>query len=250
MRWTVGQTAKMSGVSVRTLHHYDAIGLLRSSGRSEAGYRTYDEGDLARLRQILFYRELEFPLTEIASLLDRESDPAMHLRRQRDLLNVRIARLRELADAVAHEMEAREMDIALTAEERFEVFGDFKPEEHAAEVRDRWGDSDAYRESAGRTAGYDKSDWLRIKSETNAIEQGFANLKASGESATSTQAKELAEAHRLSISRWFYECDLEMHRGLAEMYIADPRFAAHYDEIAPGLARFVHDAILANADQS
>ncbi len=249
MRRTIGQTAKLSGVTVRTLHHYDAIGLLRPSGRSGAGYRTYDDADLTRLRQILFYRALEYPLDEIASLLDRNADPMVHLRRQRDRLNARVARLQALAEAVNGELEARIMGIALTAEERFEVFGEFKPEQYAEEVRDRWGHSEAHRESIRRSAGYDKADWLGIKDASSAIEKGFADLLAEGGSPTSIKAMDLAESHRLNMSRWFYDCDAEMHRGLAEMYIADPRFAAHYEEIALGLAQFVYDAIQANANR-
>lgn len=249
MRRTIGQVARISGTSVRTLRHYDAIGLLTPSARSEAGYRVYDAADLDRLRQILFYRELEFPLHEIASLLARAADPVEHLARQRDLLTAKLERLRAVADAVDIELEARRMGIALNADERFEVFGNFKPESHADEVKERWGDTDAYRESARRTATYGKADWLAIKHETDAIESGFASLLASGSSPHSADALEFAEAHRRSISKWFYDCGHDLHRCLAEMYSSDPRFTAHYDDIAPGLAQFVHDAIVANADR-
>ena len=250
MRWTVGKTAKLSGVTVRTLHHYDAIGLLRPSGRSESGYRFYEDGDLERLRQILFYRELAFPLDEIAMLLDRNGDPEAHLRRQHEVIRERIARLEALAAAVNVELEARRMGIALTAEERFEVFGEFKPELYVDEVRERWGSTDAYRESARRTARYSKADWLVITSEMNTIEQGVADLLVRGEPASSVAAMTLADTHRRHICRWFYDCDIVMHRCLADMYVADDRFAAHYNAISPGLAQFVHDAIQANANST
>jgi hypothetical protein len=172
------------------------------------------------------------------------------LAKQRDLLSARIARLQRIADAVETELEARRMGVNLTADERFEVFGDFKPEQYAKEVEERWGETDAYKESARRTATYGKEDWLRIQSETNAIEEALARLLASGAAPSSAEAMDLAEAHRQNISKWFYECGHGMHRCLAEMYVGDPRFTGYYDNRAPGLARFLHDAIMANAARS
>jgi hypothetical protein len=144
-------------------------------------------------------------------------------------------------------MEARTMGINLTPEERFEVFGDFDPSEHAAEVEERWGDTDAYRESKRRASGYTKADWQRIKAQGQAaIEQVVAAMNA-GEPADSQGAMDGAEAHRRQIDDAFYPVSYEMHVGLAEMYIADPRFTATYEKIAPGLAQYLHDAIKANA---
>lgn len=114
MSYSVGQVAALAGVTVRTLHHYDEIGLL-PSGRSHAGHREYEDADLDRLQQILFYRELGFPLEEVAALLDDpDADPAEHLRRQHELLTGRIDRLQRMAAAVEHAMEARKMGIKLT----------------------------------------------------------------------------------------------------------------------------------------
>jgi hypothetical protein len=159
----------------------------------------------------------------------------------------RIARLKRMAAAVEKAMEARTMGINLTPEERFEVFGDFDPEAHAAEVEERWGDTDAYRESARRTAGYSKADWERMKEESaEPVNQLVAAMRA-GSPADGSEAMDAAEAHRQHISRWFYDCTYEIHTGLAEMYVADPRFTATYEKIAPGLAQYLHDAILANA---
>ena len=142
------------------------------------------------------------------------------------------------------------MGINLTPEERFEVFGDFEPDEHAAEVEERWGQTDAYRESTRRAARYTKADWDQIKAQgAAAIEQVVGAMRA-GLPAASVEAMDGAEAHRRQISDWFYECTSEIHVGLAEMYIADPRFTATYEQIAPGLAQYLHDAILANAARS
>ncbi len=244
----VGAVARMAGITVRTLHHYDQIGLLRPAGRSDAGYRRYTDADLERLQQILFYRELGFALDEIEQVMARgAASPLLHLRRQHALLLDRITRLRRMATAVEKAMEARTMGISLTPEERLEVFGDFDPEEHAAEVQERWGDSDAYRESQRRAARYTKADWARIRDEMAAITERAAAALRSGLPADATEAMDAVEAHRLQISRDFYPCSHEIHVGLAEMYVADPRFTATYEKVAPGLAQYVHDAILANA---
>ncbi|WFB08157.1 MerR family transcriptional regulator [Streptomyces sp. LX-29] len=248
MSYSVGQVAGYAGVTVRTLHHYDEIGLLRPSGRSRAGHRRYDDADLDRLQQILFYRELGFPLDEVAALLDDPgADPREHLRRQHDLLTARIARLQEMAAAVEHAMEARAMGINLTPEEKFEVFGDHDPDRYAEEVEQRWGDTDAYHESQRRAASYTKEDWLRIKREGEELVERLAALMASGAAPDSPAARDLAEEHRSQITRYHYACSYEMHGCLAEMYVADERFTAFYDATAPGLAAFLREAILANA---
>lgn len=142
------------------------------------------------------------------------------------------------------------MGINLTPEERFEVFGDFDPDQHTAEVEERWGDSDAYRESARRTASYTKADWERMKAESATPVNALVVAMQAGKPADSVEAMDAAEAHRQHISDWFYDCTYEIHRGLADMYLADPRFTATYEKIAPGLAQYLHDAIKANADRN
>jgi len=119
-----------------------------------------------------------------------------------------------------------------------------------AEVRERWGETEAYRESARRTQGYSAADKARIAEELSGIEADFAAALADGEAADGGRAVDLAEAARLHIDRWYYPCSRAMHVGLAEMYTADPRFKAHYDERAEGLAEFVAAAIKANASRS
>jgi len=245
---TVGAAARLAGVTVRTLHHYHEIGLLAPSGRSDAGYRHYADADLERLQRILFYRELGFGLDEIKEVMtDGAVDASAHLRRQHAMLRERIRRLDRMVIAVEKALEARSMGINLTPEERFEVFGDFDPDQHAAEVEERWGDSDAYRESTRRARGYTKDDWQRIKAEGKAAVDTVLAAMNAGRPADSEEAMEGAEMHRLQIDRNFYPCSYQMQVGLAEMYLADPRFTATYEKIAPGLAQYLHDAIKANA---
>ena len=244
----VGEVAAVAGVTVRTLHHYDRIGLLRPSERTAAGYRSYDVRDLDRLHQVLVYRGLGFPLEEVATLLDDpDADPAAHLRRQHRLLRDRLERTSAMVAAVEKEMEARAMGISLTPEERFEVFGDWLPEEYAAEAEERWGDSDAWAQSQRRTAAMTKEDWLRVKAEGDDVERRFAAAMAGGVPADSTAAQDLAEEHRQQIGRYHYDCSPAMHAGLGRMYVEDERFTAYYERIAPGLAQYVSTAVQANA---
>mgnify|MGYP000085348729 CR=1 FL=1 len=248
MSHTVGAVARLAGVTVRTLHHYDEIGLLAPSARSEAGYRRYADADLERLQRILFYRELGFGLDDIRTVItDGGADASAHLRRQHAMLLDRIRRLERMAAAVEKALEARTMGINLTPEERFEVFGDFDPDEHTAEVEERWGDTDAYRESQRRVSRYTKADWDRLKADAAAATNAIVAAMQSGKPADSPEAVDGAEAHRRQISDWFYDCTYEIHSGLADLYLADPRFTATYEKIAPGLAQYIHDAIKANA---
>jgi hypothetical protein len=152
-----------------------------------------------------------------------------------------------MSTAVEKAMEAHTMGINLTPEERFEVFGDFNPDEHTAEVAERWGETDAYRESRRRAGRYTKEDWQRIKAQGQAAIEQVVSAMQAGKAADSPEAMAGAEAHRRQIDEAFYPCSYEMHVGLAEMYIADPRFTSTYEKIAPGLAQYLHDAIKANA---
>lgn len=248
MGYSVGQVAGFAGVTVRTLHHYDEIGLLVPSERNHAGHRRYSDADLDRLQQILFYRELGFPLDEVAALLDDpEADPRAHLRRQHELLTARIEKLQKMAAAVEHAMEARTMGINLTPEEKFEVFGDKDPEEHAEEAERRWGGTAEYAESQRRAARYTKDDWQRIQAEVASWGERYDVLMEAGEPATGERAMDMAEEHRRHIGKWFYDCSYELHSGLGAMYVSDERFKAYYDSMRPGLAEHLREAITANA---
>lgn len=246
---TVGEVARVAGVTVRTLHHWDAVGLLRPSGRSAGGYRVYDGDDLARLQRVLAYRELGFGLEETAALLDDpEVDELEQLRRQRALLVEQRERLGRIITTIETTMEARTMGIRLTPAEMLEVFGG-DPTEHAAEAEERWGDTDAHRESAKRTSTYTKADWQRYRAGSDDLVARMAEALRAGVAADSVEAMDLAEEHRRQIEAWFYACGAEMHRGLGDMYVADERFAASYEPHAAGLTRWLRDAIHANADR-
>ncbi|MCV2490562.1 MerR family transcriptional regulator [Geodermatophilus sp. YIM 151500] len=244
----VGEVAALAGVTVRTLHHYDRIGLLSPSGRTAAGYRQYAPADLDRLHRVLMYRELGFSLEDVAAVLDDpDADPTVHLRRQHALLRERLERTRAMLAAVEKEMEAQHMGVPLTPEEKFEVFGGFDPDRYEAEAEERWGDTDAWAESKRRTSSYSKDDWLRIRDEQTAVDERFVAAMRSGAPADSEAAMDAAEAARQSISRWFYDCPPEMHAALGRMYVENERFTATYETVAPGLAQYVSTAVQANA---
>jgi MerR family transcriptional regulator, thiopeptide resistance regulator len=245
--YAVGEVARLAGTTVRTLHHYDRIGLLRPSERGAGGVRRYLATDLERLQTILFYRALEFGLDDIATLLDGVDDPLDHLRRQHALLLERRARLDRLVRTLETTMDAHRTGVNLTPEEVLEVFGGSDPTEHAEEAEERWGGTDAWTRSQQRAARYTAADWRRIKAESDELMARFAAALTAGEPAAGDVAMDLAEEARLQIHRRFYELTYAGHRSLATMYVDDPRFAATYDAVADGLAVYVRDAIRANA---
>jgi DNA-binding transcriptional MerR regulator len=248
--WRVGEVARLARVTVRTLHHYDEIGLLRPSGRTQSGYRRYSGSDLHRLHQVLLFRELGFTLETIQQLLD---DPAWDRRRalesQRELLEERRKRLDTILRAVEGALNELAGGGTMTADEIFAGLGEFQAREYAEEARERWGETDAYKESMRRTRRYTKEDWVRIKAEGSEGLEAMATLMAAGRSAEGPEAMDLAETARQHITRWFYECSPDFHRGLADMYEADARFGACYEKQATGLTKFVAAAIRANADR-
>ena len=246
--YSVGELAQEAGVSVRTLHHYDAIGLLVPSRRSDAGYREYGPDDVVRLAHIVAYRACGMALPDIGGVLDADgADRGEHLRRQLELLDQRMTDLADKRAVLRRALEAHEMGINLDPAEILEVFGDHDPTQHAQEARERWGETEAYAESTRRAATYTKEDWLAAQDEAEAVLVELAGCLAAGEPTDGDRAAAAAEAHRAQISRWYYDCGYDMQVALAEMYLSDPRFTAYYDDRAPGLAQYVHDAIVANA---
>ena len=245
--YTVGRVAALAHVTVRTLHHYDRIGLLSPSRRSENGYRLYDYADLERLRQIRLLRELRFSLEAIEHMLDAPAyDRRSALVAQRELLRERQERTESIIRGVDRALAALEEETKMDATEMFEGLEDFDHAQYEDEVKERWGDAHAYRESMRRTRRYGKDDWARIREEGDGVFARLAELLTGGAQAAGRAAMDLVEEHRRHIDRWFYPCSHEMHRCLAEMYTADARFMEYFEKRAEGMAAFVQDAIRAN----
>jgi MerR family transcriptional regulator, thiopeptide resistance regulator len=245
---SVAAVAALTGVSVRTLHHYDHIGLVVPTLRTASGYRCYTDADIERLHLVLVYRAAGLPLGEIAAVLDEpDIDVLTHLRRQHKLLLAEQHRLHNTITALEKLMDAHRTGIRLTAEDQAEIFGSTTLfDEYAAEAEEHWADSDAWRQSQSRTAAFTKKDWQCIKADADALLADLARAKRDGVAAGSPAASALARRHRAGIER-YYDCSAEMHIALAEMYLADERFTRYYDEVEPGLARFVHAIIVADA---
>ncbi|MGM7669659.1 MerR family transcriptional regulator [Microbacterium sp. A93] len=260
---TVGETASTTGVTVRTLHHYDQIGLVCPAARSSAGYRLYAPEDVERLQQVVAYRRLGLGLEDIAAALDSstgpEGDPSAEgagrrraLERQRELVEEKITELSRLLAALDTALEKDMKDLDLTETEMRELFGDAyteRFEEYQAEARDRWGQTEAWAESQRRTAAYTQADWERISAETEENNRLILAAMDAGQPADSDQAMDAAEAARVHLDRWFFPVDGEFHRNLGDMYVQDPRFAKTYGDLRPGLSQYLRDAIHANADR-
>jgi DNA-binding transcriptional MerR regulator len=251
--YRVGDVTRIAGISVRTLHHYDEIGLLVPTARSDAGYRLYDDEDLLRLQQILVSRELGLGLEEIRRSLD---DPSFD--RKRALLGQRaqlVARARETAEMIRAIDEALAV-IADCEGEKVEsnmdmkkIFDGFDPSKYEEEAKQRWGHTQAYAESMRRTQGYTAEDWQRLSVEQASIYADAVAALQAGKSPDNPAVMDIAERHRLSIERWFYPCTPAAHSGLAGMYEQDQRFAENIDKHGAGLTPFLVAAIRANSQR-
>jgi DNA-binding transcriptional MerR regulator len=248
MAFTVGELSRLTGVTVRALHHYDEIGLVRPSQRSAAGYRLYDDRDALRLQQVLVLRELGMPLDQIGPAIDAATDRAALLRSHRVALAEKRSRIDAMLSAVDAALEVLERGTAMTPEDFKTMFDGFNPADHEDEARERWGNTDAYKESARRTKRYGQAEWQAIRDESEAIYARLAQLMQQGAAASDPAVQAAVEDHRKHIDRWFYPCSAEMHRGLGEMYVADPRFTATLDgKGGTGFARYLRDAIAAGS---
>ena len=244
---TVGAAASHAGVTVRTLHHWDAIGLVRPSQRTAGGYRLYSAADVARIHRVLIYRELGLPLDNIAELLDAPTfDVTVPLRQQRAQLLDRMSRLQAMVDAVDRMIEAASAGILLSAEEQVAIFGQHWQPSWVADARDRWGTTAQWAQYAERAAGRTPEDWQQIADSTATLEKDLAAAKRAGVRPGSAEANALAERHRAFIGAYF-DCTPSTHVCLGRRYAADPGFAASYDTIEPGLTSWLRDIIDANA---
>jgi MerR family transcriptional regulator, thiopeptide resistance regulator len=248
--WTVGETARLARVSVRTLHHYDQLGILSPSARTDAGYRLYDADDIERLHRILVFRELGFSLDDVGRILsDPGFDPTEALRAQRSLLAQKAERTNEMIEAIDAALAAAQGGTPMTDQERSEMFGElfdgFDPADYEDEVQERWCDTDAYRQSAARTARYTKADWQKIKEEGDANTAEFIRLMDEGVASDSPAALAAAAEKHAQLERWFYDAPLPMFANLADMWVNDPRFKKSIDKPRAGLAEYERDAVKA-----
>ncbi len=244
---TVGDAARLLGVSVRALHHWDAIGLLTPSGRSWSGYRLYSDADLDRAQQVLVYRETGMGLAAIGELLDgAPATAAEHLMEQRRLLSERISRLTRMVRVIDTMMEAETMGNHMSGAERAQAWHGQWSEEYTAEAEERWGGTEDWVESERRKAAMTPDDWARAADEAKRLEADLADAMRRGVAPGSQEANALAERHREELNRWI-EMTVPRQVLIARGYVSDQRFTAYYDAKGKGLAAWLKDIIDASA---
>lgn len=247
MEYTVARLAKLSGVSARTLRYYDQIGLLRPRRLSSSGYRIYGAQEVGRLQQILFYRRLELPLERIRDIvLDPGFDPKSALASHRRQLLAEREKLERLLRNVENTLRNLEEETSMTDAQRFEGLKDEMIAENEAkygkEVRERWGDA-AADESNRRLKGKSQADFEAQQALAVQVNETLGQAMAQGDP-RGPLARQAVERHKRWLDGWG-DYSPEAHVGLGEMYVEDERFAAYYDQVGPGAAQFLRDAIRA-----
>ena len=240
MKLQIKEFAELTGVSVRTLHYYDEINLLKPCYVDEQnGYRFYDENSLERMQEILFYRELDFPLKSIAEILASPNyDKQKALAEQKRLLTIKKNRLERLITALE---QAEKGEITMSAFDNSEY--ETARQQYEDEAKQRWGDTDAYKQSQAKTAGYSKEKWNDVLAGMNGVFARFAECKNGGESADSKTAQRLVKKLQDYITANFYHCTDDILAGLGQMYVCDERFKNNIDRNGEGTAEFVAEAI-------
>ncbi|NCC87510.1 MAG: MerR family transcriptional regulator [Clostridia bacterium] len=236
---SVGKVSKLTGVSVRTLHYYDEIGLLCPSEISDAGYRFYDDADVEFLQQIMFYRELEFTLEEIAQILSSSNyDKIQALQNQKHLLGLKQKRLKKLINLIdktlkgESTMSFKEFDMSQMEKAK---------KEFAEEVKEKWGNTSAYAESEQRTKNYGSKEWTKINEKSSKIFLWFA--QNTDKNSSEPEVLEMVKTWQDYITNNFYKCTNEILFSLADMYVYDERFKNNIDQFGEGTAQFMRDAI-------
>lgn len=236
MNMQIKEFAELTGVSVRTLHYYDEIGLLKPCYVDEhTGYRFYDKNSLLRMQEILFYRELDFPLKSISEIISSENyDKKKALSEQKKLLILKKERLDRLISAI---------DDAVKGENVMDAFDNSEFENYKAEVQEKWGNTDAYKEYADKTKNYSKNNWQSMTDGLNDILAEFAVCMKNGNEPDSDEAQSLVKRLQNHITETCYTCTKEILASLGQMYVLDERFKNNIDKNGDGTAEFINKAI-------
>ncbi len=236
MKMQIKEFAEFTGVSVRTLHYYDEIGLLMPAFvDSSTGYRYYNEHSMLRMQEILFYRELDFSLKSIGEMLaSPDYNKARALQEQKKLLTLKKERLERLIAAI---------DDAEKGVNVMKAFDNSEFERYKSEAQERWGKTDVYKEHAEKTKNYGKDKWNSLAEDMNVIFSAFAVCMKSGQTPDAEEPQNLVEKLQDHITENYYTCTKEILFGLGQMYVADERFKKNIDKHADGTAAFVCEAI-------
>lgn len=245
MYYTIKQIAELSGVSTRTLRHYDKLGLLKPSAYTEAGYRLYGEAEVDRLQQILFYKEVDMPLQEIQKLLEDSQQDVKRLETHLTSLQQRKRRLEILIETLTKTIEEKKGGRKMSHSEKFEglkkTWIGENEQKYGKEIREAYGD-EVVDASNNKMMGLTESQFQQMQ-ETEAtfiqeLMQAMDENDSEGE-----HAKQAVELHKKWLCYSWPSYSEQAHRGLAEMYVADPRFTAYYDKHRDGATQFLRDAI-------
>ena len=241
MKMSVKEFAELTGVSVRTLHYYDEINLLKPAEIDENnGYRFYDRTALERMQEILFYRELDFPLKSICEILSSpDYDKQKALSEQKKLLILKKERLERIISAIDNAEESEAIMKALNNND-YEA----ARKQYESEAKERWGKTEAYKEHTDKTKNYSKDKWQSVTDGLDSIFGEFAECVKDGNAPDSEAAKALTEKLQKHITDNFYTCTNEILSGLGQMYVCDERFTQNIDKHGVGTAEFVNKAII------
>ena len=236
MKMQIKEFAEFTGVSVRTLHYYDEIGLLRPALVDKfTGYRFYDDNSLLRMQEILFYRELDFSLKSIGEILSSPNyNKTKALKEQKRLLTLKKERLERLISAI---------DGAVKGETIVKAFDNSEFEKYKAEAKEKWGKTDAYKEHAERTKNYSKQKWNDLADGMDCIMAEFSLCMRKNETPDSVEVQNLVKTLQNHITENYYHCTKEILAGLGQMYMADERFKNNIDVHGDGTAEFISEAI-------
>ncbi len=247
MEYTIQQLADLAGISTRTLRYYDQIKLLPSVRAVQSGYRIYGEREVDALWQILFFKELGFELSTIAEIINDPSYDCLkvleeHLRtlKQKEL------QIQSLIHTVEKTIRKERGEIAMTDQEKFESFKKDMIDENEAkygkEIREKYGE-DTVAESNRKMMNLSREDYDKMTAISEKLQSKLAKAVKAGEDFKSDCGKEIALLHREWLTFTWPKYSAEAHRGLGEMYVADERFTAYYDQEVAGCAQFLRDAI-------
>ena len=248
MDYSIKEVADISGVTVRTLHHYDKIGLLSPIKNESNNYRMYSDYDLEKLQQILLLKEMGFSLQKIKDFLSsKDYNRKSALEHQLTYLKNQVNRYNDLIGLVNSTLKDIGGSKVMSGKDLFKGFDyDAMKEDqkkYEDEVKERWGDTDAYKESDRRSKNYSKEDWEGIMSLQQNSLNDLASLYKDDVPVDDPRVQTVVNNNRFIIDKYFYSCSKEMFASLGEMYVADERFKAFYDGIVPGLAEYYREAI-------
>jgi len=239
MELSISETSKITNLSIRTLRYYDEIDLIKPSKITDAGYRYYDEKSLEKLREILFLKELDFSLKEIKEIISNpQYNRKKAMENHKNLLIMKKNRIENLISLLENitnggsSMSFKEFDMSDIQKEQ---------KKYAEEIKERWGETEAYKESENKTSKYSKDKWANLAEEADAIFKEFSVIK--NESETGEKAQFLVKKWQVYITKNYYNCTKEILAGLAEMYIGDERFKNNIDKYSEGTAEFMSKAI-------